>query len=194
MAKAALTLPNGTVVQIEGTTEEVRALLDVYGTGAASAQRPVAAVATAVARGRRRSKKPQLAAQPTAEDATGGAAPNLAEIVNSVKTCEEAENIEKQILERVSQVDRTLLPLYMVHEHFGNRVGLTSGEINKITADLGVPVSQPNASRTLSSTAQKYVIGDVVRVKGQTVRYKLHRRGVNYLKAVIAGKADENAE
>jgi hypothetical protein len=85
------------------------------------------------------------------------------------------------------------LPLYIVHEHLGNAFGLSSGEVTKVTTDLGVPVSQPNASRTLSGTAAKYVIGDRVRKKGQPVRYKLSRRGVQYLQAVIRGTSNEDA-
>jgi hypothetical protein len=113
--------------------------------------------------------------------------------VNLTKTCDEAESIEAQILDRTSQVDRTLLPLYVVHEHLGNKFGLSSGDVSKITTDLGVPISTANASGTLSGTAAKYVMGDKVRKRGQAVRYKLSRRGVQYMKAVIAGKSDENA-
>ena len=114
------------------------------------------------------------------------------QIVNLVKTCEEAEAIEKQILNRDSQVDRTLLPLYIVHEYLDNAFALTSGEIGKITTDLGIPISQPNASRTLAGTASRYVIGDKIKKKGQAVRYKLHRRGVDYIKSVIGGSGNEN--
>jgi hypothetical protein len=62
--------------------------------------------------------------------------------------------------------------------------------VKKITTELGIPISQPNASRTLSGTASKYVIGDKVRVKGQPVRYKLSRRGVKYMKEVLAGNSN----
>jgi hypothetical protein len=72
-----------------------------------------------------------------------------------------------------------------------NAHALSSGEISKITADLGVPVSQPNVSKTLSGTAAKYVMGDRVRKKGQPVRYKLSRRGLQYLQSVIRGKDSE---
>lgn len=75
------------------------------------------------------------------------------------------------------------------HEHLNNAFGLTSGEVAKITTDLGIPISQPNASRTLSGTASKYVIGDKVKMKGQPVRYKLSRRGVKYIQEVLAGNA-----
>ena len=62
--------------------------------------------------------------------------------------------------------------------------------MSKITTDLGIPISQSNASTTLSGTASKYVIGDKVKVRGKAVRYKLSRRGVKYMKEVLAGNAD----
>lgn len=187
MAKASLTLPSGAVVQIEGTTEEVQALLEVYGGGG---REPAAARGGKASTRRSRKRRPAIKAAP-AKSAEPGL--DLAQIVNLAKTCDEAENIERSILDRASQVDRTLLPLYIVHEHLDNSVGLSSGDISKITTDLGVPVSQPNASKTLSGTAAKYVIGDKVRKKGQLVRYKLSRRGLQHLTAVIQGKADANA-
>lgn len=193
MAKAALTLPNGTVVQIEGTVEEVQALLVFYGSGAASIGALKKETRTVATRSRRRPSNTVSTSTSDAPRSDAEDAPNLAEIVNLTKTCDEAENIEVQILDRASQVDRTLLPLYVVHEYLGNRFGLSSGAVSKITTDLGVPVSQPNASRTLSGTAAKYVIGDKVRKQGQAVQYKLSRRGVQYMKAVIGGKSDENA-
>jgi hypothetical protein len=180
MAKASLTFPNGTVVQIEGTTEEVRDLLQFYegGTGRTppGSRRP------------RRSPTPRK--QPAGE--AGDSVPDLSAIVNLAKNCDEAEEIERQILDRKSQVDRTLLPLYIVHKYLQNACGLSSGEVSKITTDLGVPVSQSNASKTLSGTAAKYVIGDKVRKKGQLVRYKLSRRGLQYLQDVIHCKSDED--
>ena len=107
--------------------------------------------------------------------------------MNEVKSCDEAEAIETRILDKSSQVDRTLLPLYIVYEYFENKHALSSGDINRVTTQLSVPVSQPNASSTLSGTASKYVMGDIVRTKGSRVRYKLNRRGVKYLKSVISG-------
>lgn len=189
MAKASLTLPSGTVVQIEGTADEVRELLKFYGAGtghgAPSARKRAAPLKVQETKGR------GISSKNIAGDASESA-PNLSEIVNLAKNCDEAEDIERQILDRASQVDRTLLPLYLVHEHLSNAFGLSSGEISKITTDLGVPVSQPNASSTLSGTAARYVIGDKVRKKGQAVRYKLSRRGLQYLQTVIEGKADAN--
>jgi hypothetical protein len=191
MVKASLTLPNGTVVQIEGTAAEVRDLLEFYG-GAGSPSKATRAEPSVSRPPRKtgRSRSPRTE-ESQAESSTPGL--DLSKIINLAKTCDEAENIERHILDRSSQVDRTLLPLYIVHEHLGNAFGLSSGDVTKITTDLGVPVSQPNASRTLSGTAAKYVIGDRVRKKGQPVRYKLSRRGVQYLQAVIRGTSNENA-
>jgi hypothetical protein len=176
MAKASITLPNGTVVNIEGTPEEVQHLLEFYSGQPAEAPR------------RRTAKKAVSKKNAAKKTVTASESIDCAEIVNLIKECDEAEAIEEQILDRTSQVNRTLLPLYIVHEYLDNDHKLTSGEISKVTTDLGIPISQPNASRTLSGTASRYVIGDKVKKKGQPVRYKLSRRGVKYLKAVLEGK------
>ena len=69
-----------------------------------------------------------------------------------------------------------LLPLYIVHNivrrFFSGSPGLTSGDIQKITKQLGVPVAVANASNALSDTARGYVDGDKVRRRGSAVRYK----------------------
>lgn len=178
MPKATLTLPDGTLVTLDGSPEEIQRVLALYGTPktVAKGQKP--------ANVRRKGK---VAAKPEAADTNET---DIPKIVNLVKTCDEAEDIEKNILDRTALVDRVLLPLYIVHEHMGNAPGLTSGEISRITRELGVPVSQPNASTTLSGTASKYVMGDKVRVKGHAVRYQLTRRGVQYLKTVIKNTND----
>lgn len=179
MAKASLKLANGAVVTIDGTPEEVHRLLSLYSGGASaagSAKAPRTPKKKASARGQ---------GLPSETDS-----PDLNEIVNLVKNCDEAEALENKILDRASQVDRTLLPLYIVHEHMGNKFGLTSGEISTVTAELGVRVTQPNASTTLSSTAARYVMGDKVRKRGQPTRYRLSRRGLQYLKSVISGKGN----
>ena len=180
MAKALLKLPNGTAVTLEGTPEEVKHLLELYGGEAQTPAKPGTRT-----RRRRSSKTSSESTGPTEKQ--GDVKPDLSQIVTLIKNCDEAEAIETQILDRAGQVDRTLLALYIVHEHLDNAFGITSGEINKITKDLGIPISQPAASRTLSGSASRYVIGDKVKVKGQAVRYRLSRRGVQYLQEVLAG-------
>lgn len=185
MVKANLKLPNGTTVEIDGSTVEVEQLLRMYAGGVPS--NPDTPEKASAKPKRARSKSP------TGGDSRGenGASADITAIVNHIKECDEAEAIEERILDRTSQVDRTLLPLYVVHEYMGNRVGLTSGEINKVTTELSVPITQPAASRTLSGTAAKYVIADGTRKRGKPLRYKLSRRGQKYVKSVLAGQADE---
>ena len=116
--------------------------------------------------------------------------PDLPKIINLIKNCGEAEVIETKILDKIAQVNRILLPLYIVHEYLDNTYGLTSGEVSQILTDLGVPVHIANVSKTLSGTASKYVNGDIIRKKGRSVRYKIIRRGVTYFKGVLKGKED----
>jgi hypothetical protein len=184
MAKASLKIPNGPVITLEGTPEEVKHLLELY-----SGKEQSAAKSATRSRGTQSSKTAASSAR-SSEDKNNDEKHDLNQIVTLAKDCDEAETIEEQILDRTAQVDRTLLPLYIVHEYLHNAFGLTSGEVKKITTELGIPISQPNASRTLSGTASKYVIGDKVKVKGQPVRYKLSRRGVKYMKEVLAGNSN----
>jgi hypothetical protein len=180
MAKANLTLPNGTKVSVEGSPDEVKQLLEFYGGANSSTQQRSAS--------KKKSKKKGTSTTQRQSDENI----DISEVVNLVKSCEEAEQIETQILDRTSQVDRTLLPLYIVHEHLDNSHGLTSGDISRITTDLGIPIATANASRVLSNTASKYVIGDKVRKKGQPVKYKLSRRGIQYIKGVITSNSSDN--
>lgn len=184
MAKASVRLPNGTSVLIEGTTDEVRQLLEFYGQ-TTHAPMPKRAKAEKP-RGTR--SKSHVRTVPRAD---GDDQPNLAEIINLIKNCDEADAIETQILDRTSQVNRILLPLFFVHEHLDNAFGLTSGDISKITTDLGIPIQPPNVSHTLVGTASRYVIGHAVRKKGKPIRYKLSRRGVSYFSSVLRGTADD---
>ncbi len=178
MPKATFSLPNGTMVTIDGSTEEVQRLLSVYAgqtnTSPQTRQQP------------RQSKVPRRRAAKNTSVAAESERVEASTIVNLIKTCDEAEAIEKHILDHDSLVDRTLLPLYIVYGYLENGVGLTSGDIHRITRDLGSPVRQSHASTTLSTTAARYVIGDKVRQKGVAVRYKLSRRGHEYMKSVIA--------
>lgn len=176
MPKATFNLVNGTTIQIEGTTAEVQKLLELYGPQSRKISKPIGTKPSRV------KKSKSKASQKVEGD---GDQADLSEIVNLVKDCNEAESIEKNILDKTGQVNRTLLPLYIVHEYKENSFGLTSGEVSKVTTDLGIPISQPNASITLSGTASRYVMGDKVKKKGQAVRYKLSRRGTKYLKEVI---------
>jgi hypothetical protein len=194
MAKASIQLPNGTVVTIDGTTEEVASLLATYGQAPPPDKPGATKTKTPGARRNRARRNANGNAESAKKVSAGLTSLQLTEVVNAVKSCTEADAIEKKILDKTSQVDRTLLPLYAVHEFLESKYALSSGEISKITTQLGIPISIANASTTLSGTASRYVMSDSVRQKGVASRYKLSRRGQQYLKAVITGQSHEVKE
>ncbi len=180
MPKASFTLPNGTVVTIDGTSAEVRRLLDFYG-GKAEQETRAGGTHTAKA----------VHKKPPAEKKISPS--RIAHIVNQIKSCPDAEGIEKNILEKTHEGNRVLLPLYVIHEYMGNAFGITTIEIGRVTAELGkrVRVSRQAALRALvRSPASRYVLEDKARRRGIATRYKLDERGVQYMKSVISGTQD----
>lgn len=173
MAKATLNLPNGTIVTISGSTGEIQKLLEIYG----ESDNKLSSATTALLEFQ---KPTATIPSPTS------AKVNLAEIVTLVKTCKEAESIETQILDKRGEVNRVLLPLYIIHEYINNSFGLTTNEIETVTKDLGIRVSRQNSLRAIKNSGSKYVVSDQVRKAGAKLHYKLNRRGVQYFKSVIA--------
>jgi hypothetical protein len=176
MAKAKFTLSNGTMINIEGSPEEIHKLLKLHSNSSLEHKDTL-----------EKSKDGTIKTSSTdalSED-------YITQIVNFIKDCKESDAIEKNIIDRSSQVNRVLLPLYIIHEYLNNNIGLQSGEISKITKELGIPISQPNVSIALSGVAARYVMGNKVRKAKHAVKYKLNRRGVKYLKGVIEGKQSD---
>lgn len=169
--KASLTLSNGVVVTLQGGAEEVRATLRQFDYGRLEATGDPAA------------RGPRDPGSSTGR--TGGTTINLAAVVRAVKDSDEGDAIEGQILDRPRQLERVLLPLYALHGLSAEAGGLTSGEISRVCAELGVPLSQPNVSGVLAKAGARFVIGDRTRVKGQAVRYRLSRRGVQYIQGIL---------
>ncbi|MBK8126087.1 MAG: hypothetical protein IPK56_05170 [Elusimicrobia bacterium] len=177
MPKATVKLATGAVINIEGTTSEIKDLLQVYG---AVVDKPLL------------SPKPPSGHQgsPKKLAKEGNDSLSISEVVKHIKDCDEADDIETRILDTTSQVNRILLPLYIVQKYMDYKDGLTTGDISAITNDLGIPIHVANVSNSLKGSAARYVIGDQVRRKGQPVHYTLSRRGIKYLENVIKGKSD----
>jgi hypothetical protein len=180
MAKAHIKLISGAVVDIEGTPTEITELLRYFDSGE-SKDKGSEGARPEVTRTARRARAPE----------TEGT-PDLTSIVNLTKECSEYEAIEAHVLDAPAVIPRVLLPLYVVFSHQGNKVWLTTGEIARITRELGAPVVQPNVSRALVSSAARYVVGDRVRAPGHAVRYKLSRRGLLYFRSLIGVPAGED--
>ena len=105
-------------------------------------------------------------------------------IVNKIKDCEEFEEIEKEVLDKNSIPNRVLVPFYICYKYFPEQ-GLTTGNIEKITEELGVRVRTPNVSNAITNSLWKYLAGDSSRKKGKAVVYKLNRKGVNYFESIL---------
>jgi len=105
-------------------------------------------------------------------------------IVNKIKNCEEAEKIEKEVLDKTSIHGRVLLPFYICYKYFPQQ-GLTTGDIEKITSELRVKIQTPNVSKAITDSLQKYLDGNSTRVKGKAVFYKLNRKGAKYFESLL---------
>lgn len=169
MPKTTIRLPNGTVITVEGSVEDVERIVAIAN-GVSSASQD-----GDKKQNLKKSRKASFAKHVVAT--TAAPKMDLMAIVHLAKTCDESDAIAKHILDKRAVVNRVLLPLYLIHEHQNNSFGLTSGEISKILRELGTPLTQANTSTYLSGDARTYVIGDKTRVPGQPVRYKIIRRG-----------------
>ena len=179
MATSKILLPNGTVITVDGSPAEIKEILSFYeGTSIKSGTHSH----TPTKHSKSGKSTTHVVAMPEGEKTDA-----VLEIVNSIKESDDAEAIETNILDRSSQVDRILLPLLISYKYHGNNFALTTGEIAKILMELGVPINIGNVSTAISSSASKYVVGDKARKKGQPVRYKLTRRGVQYMASVVEG-------
>jgi hypothetical protein len=172
MVKAIFTLPNGTSVSIDGTPEEVKDLLAFYAEDKKTGK-PVTSP--------HKITEPKPEEKNPIEKKIKPDNTDIEKIVETVKTCPEAESIEKYILDKTNEANRVLIPLYAIHEYFNDAFGLTTTEISKVTTGLGVRVSRQNSLRGANN-----VQGFVVKF-GNPPRYQINRRGITHIKAVLSG-------
>lgn len=112
---------------------------------------------------------------------------DIAAVVAILKDCPEAEIIQERVLDAqpLNAVHRTLMCLWAVNKYVNDQLGLTSGDIEKITDQLGIKLDISSASRTLSDRAKAFVSGDSVRRKGGAVHYRLNRRGIQEFERIL---------
>ena len=166
MAKATFKLQTGALVTIEGTTEEIKSLLGFYENSSINQKKDEKTIEE------RHVSAIDLLGKKAKPEET-----DIVEIINLAKTRDDAEAIEHNILLQTNEANRTLLPLFIVHENFNNAFGLTTTEIGRITIELGAKVSRQNALRALKFSATGFVIK-----QGDPPRYTLNKRGVLTLK------------
>lgn len=173
MAKASLAVPNGPVVQIEGTPAEIQELLAFYSDSKHAT--PASKLD--------RSKIKQKAIEKSSNDTVDHTL-----IANQIKESDEASVIAEKILDQRNQTSRVLLPLFIVHEYFENQFALTTGDISKILGALGIKISNSHVADELAGSSSRHVIGDKVKSRGVRIRYKISRSGVQHIKTTLSGK------
>lgn len=107
-------------------------------------------------------------------------------IVNKIGDCDEADDIQTKVLDKRDRSGRVLLCLYISQKYFGN-AWLTTGDIEKITSELGVKVEISNVTKSLKSL-RSYIESGSVRRKGQSTPYRLNRKGRKHFEEIIHGK------
>lgn len=140
---------------------------------------PALPPATSGSRARRAPKKTRDEASVGADSETNVDAATVANRVN------EADNhavIEKHILNKASRLAKVLLAFHFAHECGYEQ--LTSGDVEKITDELGVKVEQSSASHCISDNRKLFSAG-AARRKGAKVPYKLNRQGSHAYKQVL---------
>lgn len=167
MAKSTINLSDGTIITIDGSPEEIKKILSIY--------------QLEKTKGLIKGKKSATGEK----DEKKSEQDIVLEVINYIKDREEADAIEKKILDRSSQVDRVLLPLYIA-DKLENKPSLSSGDIHSVLKELGIKIALPNISNTLRGTALKYAMGDRQRKKGSgVVKYQISHLGKQYITKIL---------
>lgn len=171
MAKSKIIRPDGTLIEVNGSPEEIKKILELY--AGHEGQKPTGESGKCKDKGGK--KQTQMEEE---EDI-------VMKIVQEIRDSDQSEKIEANILDQSSQVNRALLPLYVVKKYIGESVKLTSGDIYNVLNQLGIKMALPNVSRTLSKTASKYVIPDTRRRRGGKNSYILSHKGEKYFATLL---------
>lgn len=104
-------------------------------------------------------------------------------VVNKVGECDESEEIQNRIIDKTSMEGKILLCFYISHKYFKN-TWLNTGDIEKITSDLGVKIDVRNATNKIKEL-RRYLESGKSRKKGQPTPYRLNRKGAKRFEEII---------
>lgn len=110
---------------------------------------------------------------------------DIAAIANMVHESDKYADIEKNILHTRSILARILLVFHFAHAAGYNTI--STGDVERITDQLGVKIGTANVSNTISAN-RKYFSASEVRQKGARVPYKLNLQGQKAFEAFAAGQ------
>lgn len=105
-------------------------------------------------------------------------------VANEINDADNHPIIEKNILRKVNQLNRILLIFYFAHK-INKDIGITTGDIEEVTHQLGIRIKQPNAAKCIKNNT-KYFAAENVRKKGTVVKYKINRKGIEEFERITA--------
>ena len=106
-------------------------------------------------------------------------------IANKTTDCDESADIQTKVLDGRSVDAKVLMCFYISHKYFGN-AWLTSGDVQRITAELGVKIAVGNASNARKKL-RTYLETGKVRKKGSPTPCRLNRSGVKRFEEILNG-------
>lgn len=107
-------------------------------------------------------------------------------IVNKIGDCDESEEVQIKVLDKASMEGKILLCFYISCKYFKN-AWLNTGDIEKITSDLGVKIDVRNATNKIKEL-RRYLESGKSRKKGQPTPYRLNRKGKKRFEDIIYDK------
>lgn len=124
---------------------------------------------------RRRRKRKQVEGTESGFDA--------AKVAAAVKSSKFFPTIQKSILNRSNQLNRIMLCFYFVKEVYGPQA-LTTGDIESITAALGVRIRSTNVSSQIKKNADMFSTKEE-RKRGSVVHYELTKKGYEQIEKIL---------
>lgn len=128
-------------------------------------------------------RKKSSSSEPSSQDL-------IMDVVNKIKNCGESNKIETQVLDKNNQEGRILLPYYISCKYFSKQP-LTSGDIEKITGELGVRIKYSNVTKKIKKSLLGYLYSDTPRKKGKPTLYKLNRKGVKHFEEILGAEEEK---
>jgi len=132
--------------------------------------------------------KPKPSSQPaTPSPATADEELDVAVLVTAIHEDPNFDSIEKHILEKRSIDARVLLCF-----EFAHRVGylqMSTGDVERVTDELGVKIEAPNVAKAIRNRLKKYLSAGRARKKGIKTPYKINRAGRNAFEKILRGES-----
>ncbi len=113
-------------------------------------------------------------------DSLGGV---ISSIVNRIGDCDESEEIQRRVLDQRSVEARILLCFFIPYKYF-DKVWLASGDIEKITSELGIKIDTRNVTNKIKKLRQ-YLESRSTRRRGRPTPYRLNRKGFNHFQKIL---------